>query len=363
MAKIWCSISGHGFGHAAQVVPVLNELGRRRPNLQVYLRTTLPATFFKETLTVSWELSPAVQDVGCIQKGPLWIDTKKTWEAYRCFHQNWDDRLHQEIEAIQKVQPQCVLSNITYLGIAAGVKADRPTIALASLSWDQVLEDYRSKGNVEQTMIIEHIRQSYSGTHKLIRPTPGIPMVAFSNIQDVGPIVSPKVSRVSRRGTIRYRLGLNPNDRIVVVAFGGIPLPFLPLEQLDDIKGYHFLITHTLDLQGYQRVTATHSIELSFREILRDADIIMTKPGYATIVEAVRDSKPIVYVRRYNFADEQPLVDYAHQYGRAVEMSRDEFNTGEWKQALEQVQRLPFPRDAIPCEGTKHAADLIDVHL
>ena len=360
MSKIWCSISGHGFGHAAQLVPVLNELGKRRPNLEVYLRTALPASFFEESLTVSWQLSPSEQDVGCIQNGPLCIDINRTWEAYRSFHQNWEDRLHHEIEAMKKIRPQCVLSNITYLGIAAGVSAECPTIALASLSWDQVLEDYRSRDNVEQATIIEHIRHAYSGSLKLIRPFPGIPMVAFSDIQDVGPIVPPKVSSVSPTETIRHRLGLNPEDRIVLIAFGGIPLSSLPLEQLEDMKGYHFLITQALDCRGYQRITAIHSLELSFRKILGHADVIMTKPGYATIVEAVRDNKPIVYVRRYNFADEQPLVDFAHRYGRAVELTSDEFKTGKWEQALEQVQRLSIPTELMPCEGTKQAADLIE---
>ena len=32
MPLIWCSISGHGYGHAAQVAPVLNALGRLMPN-------------------------------------------------------------------------------------------------------------------------------------------------------------------------------------------------------------------------------------------------------------------------------------------------------------------------------------------
>ncbi|MCA9472340.1 MAG: hypothetical protein MRJ96_14125 [Nitrospirales bacterium] len=356
MSKIWCAISSHGFGHAAQLVPVLNELGRRRPDLEVYLRTALPSSFFKETLEIHWELSPSKQDIGCIQDGPLHIDSKKTWDAYRLFHENWEERIGEEVDVIERVRPQCVLSNISYLSITAGVKAGCPTMALASLSWDQVLEDYRCADNVEHSRIIEQIRQAYRGCHKLIRPFPGIPMVAFPDIQDVGPVLSPMVSL---HGDIRHRLRLNASDRIVLVAFGGIPLSSLPLSQLETIKGYHFLVSGALDCEGCQRVTAIDVMGLSFREILSSADIIMTKPGYATIVEAVRGDRPIVYVRRYNFADEQPLVDFAHRYGRAVELTLKDFEDGRWEQALDQVLRLPFPTEFMPAEGTAIAAEQI----
>ena len=36
MPVVWCSISGHGFGHAAQVVPILNELATSKSNVAHY---------------------------------------------------------------------------------------------------------------------------------------------------------------------------------------------------------------------------------------------------------------------------------------------------------------------------------------
>ena len=43
----------------------------------------------------------------------------------------------------------------------------------------------------------------------------------------------------------------------------------------------------------------------------------MTKPGYGTILEAVALGLPVIYVRRYNFADEAPLVDFLHDMDEA----------------------------------------------
>ena len=83
----------------------------------------------------------------------------------------------------------------------------------------------------------------------------------------------------------------------------------------------------------------------------------MTKPGYSTIVEAVTLQQPVVYVRRYNFADEAPLVDYLHNYGRGVELSLDDFTHGRWEPALRQAlsskatARQPAPTGAAEAAG------------
>jgi hypothetical protein len=82
----------------------------------------------------------------------------------------------------------------------------------------------------------------------------------------------------------------------------------------------------------------------------------MTKPGYGTIVEAVALQQPIVYVRRYNFIDEPPLVDYLHRYGRGVELSIDDFTQGHWEHALRKILELPMPTGHPPPTGATDAA-------
>jgi hypothetical protein len=92
-------------------------------------------------------------------------------------------------------------------------------------------------------------------------------------------------------------------------------------------------------------------------------DIIMTKPGYGTIVEAVALQQPVVYVRRYNFADEPPLVDYLHRYGRGVELSIDNFTHGRWEPALQQALTAPLPLLPPPPTGAAEAAAFIAQQL
>ena len=360
MSVIWCSISGHGFGHAAQVVPILNELGRRHPTLHIILRTNLPPAFFQDYLQPHWQQLPSPQDIGCVQQDPLVIDVKKTWEEYRQFHMDWMGKIMKEAELIRSYQPNLIISNISHFGIDAGGHSGIPTVGMGSLSWDQVLEYFvRDDSDVYQE-IIQHIRQAYQQAQLMIRFAPGIPMVAFPNCIDVGPIAGPAWKST---GGIRQQLSMLPDEKLVLVAFGGIPLTSLPLDQLEAFQGFRFLIGGPMNLEESSRIVSTNRLSLPFGQILAEADMVVTKPGYATIIEAVRNRTPIIYVRRYNFVDEQLLVDYAHRYGQAAELSGDSFYKGDWGPALETVQRLASPSVTPPELGTSEAAELLEKFL
>lgn len=102
---------------------------------------------------------------------------------------------------------------------------------------------------------------------------------------------------------------------------------------------------------------------MPFLDVMRQADVVMTKPGYSTIVTAVHYGIPLIYVRRRNFVEEGILATYAHQYGRAFELSKKDFEAGEWRQALEKVQALSCPKLSPPQAGVGEAVDILKTFL
>ena len=359
MPLIWCSISAHGFGHAAQVVPVLNELGPLVPSLKVILRTEVPARFFEDRLHVPWELSPAQQDIGCVQRGPLQIDVEATWAAYQGFHADWDARVGVEAEAIRSAAPDLVLANISHLAIEAGSRAHVPTVGLGTLSWDGVLEPLHDAGRSDQIDIIRKIRQAYRLAEVMIRPAPAIAMSPFQKVRDVAPIaslVSPEVAR------LREAVGAGAHERVVVIAFGGIDIENLPFDRLGRLTGYRFVVSGTVP-NGWTRGCAATAVPLSFAVVMASADIVMSKPGYNTTTEVVAHGKPLVYVRRANFADEQALIEYLGRYGRAVELTWADFSKGNWEEALDAVL-LRAPRHKAPAPtGAAEAAAILKEYV
>ncbi len=360
MPLIWCSISSHGFGHAAQVAPVLNELGRLVPSLKAILRTKVPPWFFENRLTIPWELSPVEQDIGCVQRGPLEIDVSATWTEHLRFHMDWQTKVRDEARAIQSSAPDLVLSDISHLAIEAGATAKRRTVGLCNLSWDRVLEPFLEPGISEQVKTLQLIEQAYGLTELLTRPAPGIPMKAFPKTVDIGPISQ---LTTPDRQTLRQAIRAAPEERVVLVAFGGVPLDSLPFETLERLAGYRFVVSGPVP-QGGRRIQSHSSVPLPFNVILASADLIVTKPGYSTIVEAVVHRKPVMYVRRYNFADEAYLVEYLHRYSRAGELSAADFTAGRWEQTLNVVWATPQPKDEAPlATGATEAAEILAGYL
>lgn len=355
MTRIWCSISSHGFGHAAQVVPVLNELGRRVSGLTAILRTQVPARFFEGRLRIPWELSAAPQDIGCVQRGPLVIDVEATWAAHLRFQEDWARKVEAEAQAIRSREPALVLSDISYLAIEAGAEANAPSVGLCNLTWDGILAMLLESDRNERFQLIERIRQSYRPAALMIRIAPGIPMGAFRKIADVGPVAELVPSEA---GALRDAVGAGVNERVALVAFGGIALGGLPYDRLDRMHGWRFVVSGPVPA-GARRVCSADSIPLSFSALLASADVIVTKPGYATTVEAVAYRKPVVYVRRYNFADEAGLVEHLHRYGCGVELSAADFAAGCWESALAEAAAGKPARATPAPTGAAEAAEIL----
>jgi hypothetical protein len=353
LPTIWCAISGHGFGHAAQVVPVLNTLGRHVPDLTAVLRTMVPASFFRERLAIPWSLQSVQQDVGCIQRGPLEIDVQATWEGYRKFHATWEARLAAEATAMAAAAPRMILADPPYLAISAGKRAGIPSVVLANLTWSEILTSLRRPVS-EHESLLASIRRSYGEADMALRIAPGLPMPDIPKVLDIGPIAEPAQPQ---REQLRAQLKIPASEPLVLVGFGGIPLETLPWHEMDHMSGYHFLVDG-VPPRAFSRVHSLSALPFSFNIVLASADVIMTKPGYGTIVEAVALGLPVVYVRRYNFADEAPVVEFLHRHGTGVELSRDDFFSGHWRPALEALAKTTTASKP-PITGPSEAAKFL----
>jgi hypothetical protein len=256
---------------------------------------------------------------------------------------------------MQAASPVLVIADTPYLAIEAGSRAQIPTVALANFTWDLVLKEYCRATDNSHKQLIQRIRESYAKAHVALRITPAPRIDAFSSIIDIGPIASPTSPE---RDRLASALALKPKERAVLVGFGGIPLRSLPLKQIEQLHHYRFLFDGPVPPE-YSRIHSTETLPFSFKSLLASVDVIITKPGYGTILEAVTLQQPVVYVRRYNFADEPPLVDYLHRYGRGVELSIDDFTQGRWESALEHALTSPMPSLPPHLTGAAEAAGVL----
>jgi hypothetical protein len=295
-----------------------------------------------------------------VQHGPLHIDIEGTWAAYDRFHTNWTDRLTQEADAIKRHSPNMLLSDISYLAIEAGAHSNIPVVGLSSLCWDQVLIHLQDETPLEGASVIQQIRRAYSLANLMIRVAPSIAMPAFRRTVDVGPIAA---RLTPNHQGVRQAVGASPDERIVVIAFGGIPLTSLPWHQIEAMTGYRFIVPGPVP-PDTQRVVSSDTLPFPFQTIMTSCDLLLTKPGYGTIVEAVASGTRVLYVRRYNFVDEDSVVSYLHRYVCGLELSVEDFLNGRWKTTMDAAMAIPAPQASAPAAtGAIEAADILKSHL
>ena len=290
------------------------------------------------------------QDVGCVQRGPLEIDVSETWAKHQQFHATWEARLAEEVTDMTAAAPSLILVDTPYLALSAGKRAGVPTVLLASFTWSEILRslDHAS----EHGPLLRSIELAYREADRALRMIPGLPLSGVRNVQNIGPITEPAQSQRER---LHSFLKIRDTEQLVLVGFGGIPLESLPWKEMDHMTGYQFLVDGPSPGDS-SRVHSLAAVPFTFKAALASVDVVMTKPGYGTIVEAVALGLPVVYVRRYNFAEEAPLVDFLHEQGQGRELSLQDFLSGHWRPALEALAGRISARRPKPMTGAADAA-------
>lgn len=341
-------VSGHGFGHATRVAALLEALRRRRPRLRLLVRTAAPARLFPGA-----EVSRAELDDGMAQRGALDVDLPATLAAHERLARRWDSVVVREAGIISRLSPALVVGDIPAAAFAAARVAGVRSAALGNFSWDWIFRRY-GKSEPRFRKIAARYAEAYSHAEVLLRLPMACPMPAFRRSEDV-----PLVARRSAltRARARRRLGLSPRGRVVLVSFGGFGAGELDARGGDDLSAFAFVgfSAKPRGLKGEWR-RLPRFLPMPHVDLVAAADVVLSKPGYGTVAEAVAHGVPLVYVEREGFPEIPALVRYVRMAGAGVPLSRSDFAAGRWAAALETALRKP-PPPIIPAIGAEAAAE------
>jgi len=339
---LFVDISSHGFGHLAITAPVLNALAEIAPNLRLTVRSGLPAAKLRQRIHVPCELIHGSSDFGYVMRDAIHIDLPASATAYRQAHADWAGRVAQEAGFLRRLQPDLVLTNVSYLPLAAASIAGIPAVSLCSLNWADLFRHFFGDKSWAPAIHAEMLAAYHSANH-FLRVTPGMPMDSLGNVRTVGPIAGLGQA---------HDLGLNGN-KAVLVALGGISHR-LPVEDWPRLPGIRWLVA--ADWQCSHPDALTHeSFDLSFTDLLCSVDAIITKPGYGTFTEAVCNGTPVLYQRRADWPEQDCLIEWLGRHGRSREIAAKALLTGELGAALASLWRLPAPPRPV-ADGARQAA-------
>ncbi|MCG8667835.1 MAG: hypothetical protein MI867_00350 [Pseudomonadales bacterium] len=341
--SLYVSISAHGYGHFGQMAPILNKLAMEHGNrIRFTIQTGINEDFLQRHLHFEFKHIAKSDDIGMLMVDSMEVKPQKSHRAYRDYHQTWPKEAMLKVREIDRQRADAVVSNVSYLTLAAAKQLNTPSIGICSLNWAYIYLAYCGKlpGSEEiYSKALSHYREA----DRFLIPTPGMPMSTLGNQRTIGPL-----ARLGNHyPNFRERLNLPQDHKIILVSMGGIPHQThrekWPV--LDNVTW----IDAGPGQPGRADIIPIKNVPYSFIDILSQADLVVCKPGYGMFTEATCNGVPVLYVKRDQWPEGPHLVRWLEENNHCLEVEREAFDEGNFaEQAAQLLNRGKASRSIAP---------------
>ncbi len=357
-------ISGHGFGHAARQIELINCLLERRPAVRVQIRTSAPRWLFDLTIRGSFSFESLECDTGAVQRDSLHLDDEETVRRAAAFYGRLDEFAEREARRLKAESAALVVGDIPPLAFEAAHRADIPGIAIGNFTWDWIYSGYPEHVSGHPDLLTG-IRNAYRRASLALR----LPMGGGFDV--FGPLVRDValIARRSRRTPIetRSRLGLPADKPVVLMSFGGHGLKENDLPSTDAVRRFTVVTTKRKGTAAPRGDDAAMHLDegqmyadgYRYEDLVAASDVVVTKPGYGIVSEAIANHTAILYTSRGRFIEYDVLVAAMPAVVRCRFISQEDLLAGRWAEHLDRLLAQPQPRERPDTSGAEQAAQIL----
>ncbi len=327
-------VSGHGYGHLTRLCEVLRALRLRDPAVPITVVGAVPPALVDRGIGGPVDLREVACDVGLVQKDALEIDEPATAARCRAFEATWDRRIAAEAAFLRERRARIVIADVPALAFAAAERAGARSFAHGNFSWDWI---YRHLSLREPSLAdsAERAAAAYARADLLLELPFAGDLGAFPRRERIGFVAR---RPVVDKDDARRRLGLDGRPA-VLLSFGGIGLPALLTGSARARRDPSFqwldpsqVTTPRLDALG-----------LSYPDVVGAADVVVTKPGYGIVSDAIGARTRLVYTDRGDFPEYEVMVQEMPRYLPCAYVPRTALLDGAVSRAVHEVLARPMP--------------------
>ena len=345
------AITAHGYGHAAQVAPVINALRERLPELRVTVQSSLPEAFLRGRIQGPFRRIDRAPDFGLVMHSALDIDLEASATAYASLHADWQSQVEGEAQNLRELAPDLLLADVPYLTLAAAAQVGIPAVALCSLNWADIYRHYFSTREAAPR-ILAQMEAAYCSAQAFLCPEPSMPMPFMASRVSVGPIAA---QGRNQREALLEVLQLDSEQALVLVAPGGVDTRFA-IENWPVGQGIHWLVSERWQVQ-HADASPLERTGLSFTNLIASCDAVLGKCGYGTVTECAVNGTPLLYIPRPDWPEEDTLRHWLEAYDAALPVAPHCLETGNLSDIVRAAQALTVKRPA--ATGAVQAAEYL----
>jgi hypothetical protein len=359
-------VSGHGFGHTSRTIEVIHAVLRARPEAHIVVKTAAPLRMFARTLHGRCELVELQCDAGMVQVDSLRVDAAASLRQAVEFQTRVATLIATEAAYLRESGARVAVADIPPFVAAAARAAGIPSVVIGNFTWDWIYEGYRDEGAIE---VARDIRALYRHATVALR----LPMSGgFSGLEPITRDIA-FIARRSKRAQdeVRGALGLPPRATgkpLVLISFGGYGVAGLDTVALGNLKDYTVATTDSpisdnaiQPAKGLLYISEQHLYDngLRYEDLVRGADVVVSKPGYGIISEAIANGAALLYTSRGQFPEYDVLVREMPRYVRVEFIEQEDLLSANWSTALHKLMNRPAALERPQLNGAEIAAEEI----
>lgn len=348
-------ISSHGFGHASRLSAIIESVTWKNPAVKISIFTETPRWVFEDSLSCPFAYQKARTDVGIVQLTPIEMDIPGTLRKLETFIAELPLNADMIAEKLRKEAVDFVVADISPLGIVSANRAGIPVLLLENFTWDWIYEPFSRKYPrfTEISAAMKRIFESASIHGQYL------PACVPSESCD---FELPPVSRKPRTSAdaVRQRLGVRPDEKLAIVAMGGIPAEYRTLERIrsaypDVVFAFTGIFPEMSRKNNVLQIP--HHSDFFHPDLVQAADFVFGKVGYSTYSEIYNLQKPFAYLIRSDFRESSVLKEALTALPSAFEIDQLSFNNFVFDPWLEKMASCA--KNPVATNGCDIAADNI----
>ena len=337
---LYCAITGHGFGHAVRTACIAHRVQQLCPDVLIIFGTKSPRWLLESYLELPFIHRSVALDVGVVQADSLQMDRTATLQTLQGIYQNPDRLIATEANYLINNRVDLVLADIPSLATAIAHRAEIPCWMSSNFGWDFIYQDWGDSF----ADITAQVRADYAQCDLLFRLPLAEPMSAFPHRVEAGLTGGdPRWSMAELRETFAVTAA---KEKTILLTFGGLGLQQIPYDGLAQFPDWQFL---TFDQQAPTLPNLKVIRDRRYRpvDLMPICGRVMSKPGFSTFSEALRQDVPLISLTRDGFAEAEILLEGLRDYGHHQVVPHQQFFAGDWEflQESPQPPRLTTPLD------------------
>lgn len=329
-------------------------LRRHLPHVEFEIFTTVPQWFFSDSLGERFNYHNFKCDIGLVQVNPFHEDLPATVAALDEAQLTAHSQIREAVSILRKRDVQLVVCDIAPLGIEAAREGCLPAVLVENFTWDFIYAGYQA----EEPGLSRHIQRlkpifTAADTHIQTAPVCQIDPAAYH----VEPVSRPPVQS---RTSIRNRLGLRANDRVILVTLGGIEEKYDARTALKEHSDCLFVLPGSGNrlTRDDNLILLPHHNEFYHPDLVQASDAVIGKLGYSTVAEVYHAGLPFAYLPRPDFPETPSMAEFARDMMAAMELSYPDFLAGRLGDLPERL--LTSSRRELPgINGADQIAEIL----